>query len=83
MQGIGLRGHRDDGSCESSNMGNYKVLIKMRVDAGDKLLENHLNNFQKMPHMSKTTQNELLLCIKQFILDEVKSQAWFLLWNSM
>ena len=35
-QGIGLRGHRDDGSCESSNMGDYKALIKMRVYSGNK-----------------------------------------------
>ena len=50
-------------------MGNFKFLIRMRIDAGDKLLEYH----------KKTTQNDIILCIKEsiksFILEGVKSQT--------
>ena len=52
----------------------------MRINAGDKLLEDCLKNSPKnATYTSNTTQNDLLLCMKQFIqsfiLEEVKSQT--------
>jgi hypothetical protein len=46
-QGIALRGHRDRGiiGIEDDKMHNYdnfRQLLRFRVDAGDKDLENHL-----------------------------------------
>ena len=41
-QGIGLRGHRDDAESEALNQGNFKALLKLRVDVGDKELRDHL-----------------------------------------
>ena len=53
-------------------------MINFRIDAGDQILENHLNSRSKAAtSISKTTQNELLLCIKDFIqlkiVNEVKN----------
>ena len=71
-QGIALRGHRDDDTSASFNKGNFKALIELRVDAGDKVLEDHLNSCKKnAKYTSKTAQNDFLLCIKQFIQDKI------------
>lgn len=82
-QGISLRGHRDDDTekCSSFNHGNFKELLKFRADAGDNILEQHLASCAKnTSYTSKTTQNELLLCIKEFmqeaIVNEVKDQIF-------
>lgn len=82
-QGISLRGHRDDEtSCNSSfNMGNFKELLRLRAEAGDEVLQRHLEtSARNASYVSKSSQNELLLCIKQFIqgkiVDEVKSQSF-------
>ena len=79
-QGIALRGHRDDETRSSFNKGNFRALLALRVDAGDKVLEHHLDTCAKnATYTSKTTQNDLLLCVKQFIqtklINEVKNQA--------
>ena len=55
-------------------------MINFRIDAGDQILENHLNSRSKAAtSISKTTQNELLLCIKDFIqlkiVNEVKNHS--------
>ena len=61
--GIAIRGHQDDGALNSSDIskksGNLRSLINFRIDAGDKILENHLNSCSKTAtYISKTTQNE-------------------------
>ena len=78
-QGIALRGHRDETST-SFNKGNFKALLALRVDAGDKVLEHHLETCaQNATYTSKTTQNKLLLCVKEFlqskIVQELQEQA--------
>ena len=55
-------------------------MINSRIDAGDKIVENHRNSCSKTAtYISKATQNELLLCIKDFIqskiVNEVKNQS--------
>ena len=81
--GIAVCGHRDDGALTSSDISkksrSLRSLINFRIDAGDQILENHLNSRPKTAtHISKTTQNELLLCTKDFIqlkiVNEVKNQ---------
>ena len=81
---IAVRVHREDGALNSSDLskksGNLRSLRNFRIDAGDKILENHLNSCLKTAtYISKTTQNELLLCIKDFIqskiVNEVKNQS--------
>ena len=80
--GIAIRSHRDDNTSATTSlhMGNFKELLKFRVDADDKLLQEHLSSCaNNASYTSKTAQGELLYCIKTFIqkiiVDEVKSQA--------
>ena len=80
-QGIGLRGHRDDNTCSASNKGNFKACIDLRIDAGDKILEEHFKYGKRnATYDSKTSQNDLLLCMKQYIqnviIGAVKSQQF-------
>ena len=60
--------------------GNLRSLINFRIDAGDTIVENRRNSCSKTAtYISKATQNELLLCIKDFIqskiVNEVKNQS--------
>ncbi|XP_063435948.1 52 kDa repressor of the inhibitor of the protein kinase-like [Mytilus trossulus] len=82
-RGLALRGHRDDDKIQDNtqdyNIGNYKELVKFRAEAGDSVLDDHLKQCAKnASYTSKTSQNELLACIKRFIqqtiVDEVKAQ---------
>ncbi|XP_072172497.1 52 kDa repressor of the inhibitor of the protein kinase-like [Diadema setosum] len=78
-QGWALRGHRDDSESVALNQGNFKALLNFRVDAGDGELRSHLENAPKNAlYTSKTCQNDLLLCLKdyvqQIIVSEVKAQ---------
>ena len=55
-------------SISSSNKGNFRALLAFRVDAGNKVLEHHFDTCAKnATYTSKTTQNDLLLCVKHFI----------------
>ena len=67
-QGIALRGHLDDNMVQDDiNKGNFFVLLQLRVDSGD-LLKEHLDTCKKnTSYISKTSQNELLDCIKTYI----------------
>ncbi|CAG2190984.1 unnamed protein product [Mytilus edulis] len=59
-QGIALRGHRDDDTDKgsSTNKGNFKELLNFRVDAGDSILEKHLNSCKKnATYTSKVSSN--------------------------
>lgn len=83
-QNIPLRGHRDEGNINLSsevseasyespiNQGNFKELLRFRVEAGDKTLENHLNTANsRATYISKTTQNELIESIGDEILSTI------------
>ena len=82
-QGIALRGHRDDGNPmeekeKDTNVGNFKALIGL-VSRTDEDLKKHLETCPKTAtYMSKTTQNDLLQCIAEFmqqkIVEDVKGQ---------
>ena len=75
-QGIGLRGHRDDARSEALNQGNFRALLKLRVDAGDKELSEHLETCDRnATYISKTSQNELLQYIKKFIHEVIIMQV--------
>ena len=84
-QGISLRGHRDDGSNMTSsddvcNKGNFKALVKLCAESGDHTLQQHLATCARnATYVSKTSQNQLLDCMKEFIqskiVSNVKNQA--------
>ena len=75
-QGMALRGHRDDDVLfkyddEAQNEGNFRELVTLMAD-----LDKDLKNFvmtckQNATYLSKSSQNELLLCIKEYIQQEI------------
>ncbi|XP_035989382.1 uncharacterized protein LOC118561423 isoform X3 [Fundulus heteroclitus] len=80
-QGFALRGHRDDPTSESLNKGNFLALLKFRQEAGDDPLKNYLDSFgQNAKYISKTSQNDLLDCIKEYIqstiVHDVLNKEW-------
>ena len=76
-QNIAFRGHRDDGPILTDplpikNEGNFRALVRFRVDAGDKELKSHLeNSTSKATYVSKTTQEQLIECSRLVILDKI------------
>ena len=84
-QGLALRGHRDDGPVQlndSSNKGNFQALLKFRVDAGDKVLKDHLDtSSHNATYTSKETQNQMIvICgdiIRNKLLLKIRSAKYF------
>jgi hypothetical protein len=80
-QNIPLRGHRDDdeivtNSLPLHNEGNFCALVRFRVEAEDKTLENHLRNASsRATYIGKTTQNALIECCRLEVLDEILKQV--------
>lgn len=76
-QGIALRGHRDGGMIDIEddkmhNDGNFRQLLRFRVDAGDKDLENHLMTCAKNGmYTSWRIQNEILTTCNILILQHL------------
>ena len=76
-QNIAFRGHRDDGALlterdKNTNDGNFRQLLKFRVNSGDKVLETHLKTVSaRATYISKTVQNELIDCCGQEIVLDV------------
>lgn len=80
-QNIPLRGHRDDGpiyleTAPTSNEGNFQAMLRFRVDAGDKILEKHLNTASsRSTYLSKTVQNDIIVCCKAEITDVILNRV--------
>ena len=73
-QNLPLRGHHDDSSHldGDNNPGNFQKLLEFRVDAGDKILEDHLKNAAKnATYRSKTIQNEIISCCGEYITNKI------------
>jgi hypothetical protein len=64
MQEIALRGSNDFGNVmniNSFNDGNFRALLRLRVDSGDTILEEHLKNGPKNSlYTSPGIQNEII-----------------------
>ena len=80
-QNVAIHGHRDDATDlerdTSENYGNLWALFRFRVDAGDVILQEHLETASKNAlYMSSIVQNQLIdiICnqIQYKILDKVK-----------
>lgn len=79
-QNIPLRGHRDDGQLVESeshvNEGNFRATLRLRIQAGDKELEAHLQNTSsRATYISKVTQNELITAIGNIYMREIISRV--------
>ena len=71
-QGIALRGHRDDNTSTLLSQGKFKAVVNFRVDSGDEVLREHLESYSsRETYISKTTQNDLLHCMGDFIRDQI------------
>ena len=91
IQDLPLRGHRDSGRIDPSgtypkeNDGNFRMLIRFRVNSGDSLLQSHLRDSSTTSlYTSPQAQNELLsiMCdmLKRSVVERVKaSHAWALM----
>ena len=82
-QGIALRGHRDDSTAESdSNKGTFLALLDYSVRSGNEVLAKHLKEASKnATYTSKTTQNDLIQAIGNYLRDklllEIKKDKWY------
>jgi len=76
-QNIPLRGHKDDGDIRKNktpvqNEGNFRALLRFRIDAGDTTLEHHLGNTSsRATYTSKMIQNQLIECCRAEIVDKI------------
>ncbi|KAE9536596.1 hypothetical protein AGLY_006998 [Aphis glycines] len=84
-QEIALRGHRDSGSILSEfptyNDGNFRALLRFRVDSGDNTLNYHLSRIEAMlsnrstSYISLKIQNEIIEICGKVILDKIVSKV--------
>jgi len=85
-----LRGHRDDVNLHKTNEcecivnhdGNFRALLRYRIDSGDKVLENHIKTAgNNATYISKTSTNELIQCcgneILEIILQRIKLAKFY------
>lgn len=72
-----LRGHRDDGQLEinsaiTGDQGVFRSLLAFRLDSGDEILHEHLENCKKNATMiSKTVQNEIIEVIHEVLVNNI------------
>lgn len=79
---IAPRGHRDDSTSDDLSLGKFKALVNFRMESGDELLQSHVASCSSPEtYISKTSQNELLECmgdyIREHIVTEVKESKYF------
>ena len=72
-----FEGTDDDTEKDSTfKKGNFKELLNFRVDTRDKVLEEHLEKCAKnASYTSKTSQNQLLLCMKKYIQNTIVDEV--------
>jgi hypothetical protein len=78
VHGLPLRGHRENVGLDldsTENNGIFKGLLQFRVDAGDILLANHLENMTaRTMYFSNRIQNELIDVIRLLIQEKLAYQ---------
>ncbi|XP_071056243.1 52 kDa repressor of the inhibitor of the protein kinase-like [Onthophagus taurus] len=64
-----------DQESGSINEGNFRELLRFRVESGDDILRKHLETMSsRATYISKTTQNELVNCIGEEITAKIVNQ---------
>ncbi|GFY76648.1 TTF-type domain-containing protein [Trichonephila inaurata madagascariensis] len=79
-QGIALRGNSDYGSLNlneetNKNEGNFRALVKFRVEAGDDVLEKHFKDSGRNTYISWRTQNEIISSTNEIILKDIVNRV--------
>ena len=86
-QGLAFRGHRNDTTSvredPRANAGNFLALLEFRVNFGDHILKQHLENAAgNALYTSKTIQNKMItICgdiIRSKLLKMIKKQSFSL-----
>jgi len=71
---IPLRGHHE--GMSTINLGNFKALLKFRVDSGDKLLQDYLETGPKnATYTSNTIQNDIISLVGEAIQKRILNQV--------
>ena len=87
-QNIPLRGHRDNATdverdvMGSDNHGNFLALLNFRIEAGDRVLGEHLSTAARNAiYTSNTIQNQIVDVlsdqVKKQIIQKVKAAKWY------
>lgn len=78
-QGLALRGHDESGDIvthNNHNDGNFRALLRFRIDAGDAELCSHLNTAARnAQYTSPSIQNELIICAGRLITDQIAARV--------
>ena len=78
-QGLALRGHNERSNIvthSGHNDGNFRALLRFRIDAGDADLQHHLETASKnAQYTSPSIQNELIVCAGKLITDEIAARV--------
>ncbi|KAJ8679037.1 hypothetical protein QAD02_014824 [Eretmocerus hayati] len=84
-QNISFRGHRDYGPIDvnsKTNEGNFRELLKFRIQCGDEVLRNHIEKASSRETLvSGKTQNDLIKCcgdeITSVIISRVRRAKYY------
>lgn len=79
-QGLALSGHRENtnslGADDELNDGNFRALLRFRIDSGDVTLEEHLRSGPKnATYTSATVQNEIIDAIGKIIRSKIVAEV--------
>lgn len=80
-QGLALRGHRDSGPLQfdtepKQNDGNFRALLRFKVNSGDEVLRNHLEKSSlKAKYTSPLIQNEIIKIIGSLITKQLVEEV--------
>jgi len=77
-----LPGISDNEASCVTNEGNFRALLQYRIESGDSVLQNHLQNTgRNATYISNTTQNDLIksagTVIQNKILEKVSEAKFF------
>lgn len=85
-QGLALRGGHDFGELSLNtpikNDGNFRSLLRYRIESGDNLLLNHIQNCNKnASYISANVQNDIVSVISEYmqhyICDKIRKEKYF------
>ncbi|XP_008182357.1 uncharacterized protein LOC103309224 [Acyrthosiphon pisum] len=86
MQGLALRGEHDFGELSLNtpikNYGNFRSLLRYRIESGDNLFLNHIQNCNKnASYISANVQNDIVSVISEYmqhyICDKIRKEKYF------
>ncbi|KAL4154561.1 hypothetical protein QTP88_000418 [Uroleucon formosanum] len=72
-QKLAFRGH--DENSDSLNKGNFRELFDMHIIRCSQEIQNHYNSIKNIfSGMSKSIQNDLISCISEFLINQIKNE---------